>query len=412
MSLAAARTGAGVLAGALAGRSGAGLGKADLDTIEHLVASLGDLKGVAMKLGQIFSYIDESVPPEARRLLTLLQTDSQPDDPRVIEEVLRNELGKKADQILATFDPIPVSVPSIGQVHRARLPDGTAVAVKVQHPGIESAVRADFKAAGAGETFARLMPGGGRTIRESIEEVRARLLEECDYTLEAERQMTFRRLYAKHSVVVVPAVHRAFSTRRVLTTTWEGGVDLETYLAEEPSLEERSGAGRALFELYVGTLYRHRLFHADPHPGNYRFRRHGRVIVYDYGCVREFDAPTVSALAALSRAVRRDERGAMVEALESLGARHVREDRDFAAVRALLRGFFAPLLQSGAHAIAPGSALEIASILRDKRALVRIELPGKLLFLFRIRFGLYAVLARLGAVCDWAELEESFLTDV
>ncbi len=163
---AVSRTAASVLAGALRGRGGAGLARADLDTIEQLVASLGQLKGVAMKMGQILGYIDERIPPEARRLLSLLQTQSQPAEPQAIAKVLRRELGRDAGELFASFDPFPVSVASIGQVHRARLPNGTLVAVKVQHPGIEKAIRNDFRLAGAGEAFARTLPGGGVTVKQ------------------------------------------------------------------------------------------------------------------------------------------------------------------------------------------------------------------------------------------------------
>ncbi|MEO6324869.1 MAG: AarF/ABC1/UbiB kinase family protein [Thermoanaerobaculia bacterium] len=407
-AFAAARTGAGMLAGALRGEGGPGIARADLETIEKLVTSLGHLKGVPMKMGQILGTIDERIPPEARRLLSLLQTQSQPAAPEVIAGVLRRELGAKAEELLATLDLVPVSVASIGQVHRARLPDGTSVAVKVQHPGIEKAVNADFRSAGAGKAFARMFPGGGATVRECISEARERLLEECDYKLEAERQRTFHGLYARHDVLVIPAVHRRWSSRRVLTTTWEDGLDLESYLESGAHLAARSRAGEALFELFLGTLYRHALFHADPHPGNYRFRADGRIVVFDFGCVRVFDAPTVSALAALARAVRADDAGAIQDALEALGARHTRGDADFALVRLLLRGFFGPMLRPGPRAVDPGEGLELTSIVRDKLALMRLELPGKLLFLFRIRFGLYAALARLGSVCDWSKLEASY----
>jgi len=407
-AMAASRTGAGVLAGVIRGRGGSGLARADLDTIEQLVTSLGQLKGVAMKMGQIFGYIDERIPPEARRLLSLLQTQSQPAEPGAIASVLRKELGRKADELLATLDPIPVSVASIGQVHRARLPDGTLVAVKVQHPGIEKAIRSDFRAAGAGAAFARSLPGGGATVRQSIAEARERLLEECDYRLEAERQTTFGRLFAQHDVLIVPAVHREWSTGHVLTTTWEDGLDLEAYLASGADLAARSRAGRALFELYIGTLYRHALFHADPHPGNYRFRADGRIVVFDYGCVRVFDEKTVLALTELAAAVRADDPSEIRRALAVLGARPTSGDADFAALRVLLRGFFGPMLQPGPRPVDPGADLDMASVIRDKRALMRLELPGKLLFLFRIRFGLYAVLARLGSVCDWSALEASF----
>jgi hypothetical protein len=123
--------------------------------------------------------------------------------------------------------------------------------------------------------------------------------------------------------------------------------------------------------------------------------------------VREFDAETVAGLAALSRATRDDDGEAMMDAMEQVGARPPRKERDVAMVRELLRGFYGPMVEPGARPIDAAVPLEARSMLRSKRQLFRMQLPGKLLFLFRIRFGLYAVLARLGAVQDWRALEEA-----
>jgi predicted unusual protein kinase regulating ubiquinone biosynthesis (AarF/ABC1/UbiB family) len=402
---AAARTGASVFSGRLRGR-GDGLSGADLRAIEKLVTSFGELKGVAMKMGQILSYIDDTMPREMRALLALLQTQSQPTAWPALVATVEEDLGDRAEALLAGLDRRPVSVASIGQVHRGRLPDGTEVAVKVLHPGIRQALRSDFRAAGVGSSFARvLVPAGGGTAKGFIAEAKARLEEECDYALEAVRQETFGRLFKNHDTIVIPAVHGDWSTDRVLTTTWLEGRSYEAFLASDPDQATRDRVGRALFEFYFGTLYRHALFHADPHPGNYTFREDGRVGIFDFGCVREFDAATVGALANLLVAVREDDAEAIGSGLVELGARRPKKDRDLATVRGLLRGFFAPMLTPGEHRVEAGVAMEARSVLSSKRAMLRLRLPGKLLFLFRIRFGLYAVLARLGARCDWRALE-------
>jgi len=410
---AAARAAASVAAGRLRGRGGAaegseeadGLAGLDLAAVERLVMSLGELKGVAMKIGQLLSYTDDALPPEAKRLLGLLQTQSQPTPFARVAETIRAELGPRGDGLIDRLEKDPVSVASIGQVHRATLPDGTAVAVKVRHPGIEEAIASDFRTAHLGPMFARLMaPGAGATVRQVIAEAEARLREECDYALEATRQERFGALYADDDVVVIPAVHRAWSTRAVLTTTWHTGLDLEALLAREPSAAERDRLGVALFRVYVGTLYRHRLFHADPHPGNYLFPADGRLVLLDFGCVREFDAPTVAALSRLSRAVQGDDGSEIAAALHGLGAAPDGPE-GLRVARELLRGFFGPMLEPGPHPITGRTTFAAGEILRDKLALLRLRLPGKLLFLFRIRFGLYAVLARLGTVADWSALE-------
>ncbi len=404
---AAVGTSLSVVSGRFRGRGG-GMGAADLRAIRKLVTNLGELKGLAMKMGQIMSYIDVTLPPEMRDLMSLLQTQSQPTAFARVEETIRADLGDRAAALLEHLDRAPVSVASIGQVHRARLPDGTAVAVKVLHPGIREALEADFAFARIGPVFAKLMaPGAGVTVKEFMAEMRDRMLEECDYSLEARRQQRFGGLLAAVPGVVIPAVHPDWCAPRVLVTTWEPGLDLEAFLGTEPPQAIRDRAGASLFEVYFGTLYRHGLFHADPHPGNYAFRGDGTVVVYDFGCAREFDDGTIRALALLGHAVVADREAEIRAAFEALGGAVPPGDKAYAHVHRLLRGFFMPLLTPGPHVVDGAVNMAMGEVARDKRMLMRMRMPGKLLFLFRIRFGLYAVLARLGARCDWSSLERT-----
>jgi predicted unusual protein kinase regulating ubiquinone biosynthesis (AarF/ABC1/UbiB family) len=305
--------------------------------------------------------------------------------------------------LLAQLERQPVAVASIGQVHRAVLEDGTPVAVKVRHPGIDAAIRADFKGAAIGRLMARAF-APGVDVAEIIEEAQARFLEECDYALEARHQARFVELFAAHESIAVPAVHLGWSGPRVLTTSWREGAALEAFLQSEPPTQARERAGRSLYEFYVGALYRHGLFNADPHPGNLLFSANGSVTILDHGCVREFDRETVAGLVRLSRAVRADDERRIQDALRAIGM--PRPAADFDVTRGLLRAFFAPLLTPGRRAIPADRAVAIGETVKLKRQLLNMRLPGKLLFLFRIRFGLYAVLSRIGAELDWAALED------
>lgn len=408
------RTGrsAGALAAATLGNrlrgKGGGLAAADVDDIARLVERLGELKGVAMKVGQILGYIDPTLPPELRGLLSLLHTASPASPFSAVEATLRDAFGERAAELIAGIEREPVAVASIGQVHRGRV-GGRRVAVKVRHPGIEEALRSDFAAASIGPVFARLLaPGSGTSVADSIEEARAAMLEECDFALEARRQSMFRAWFEEHPTIRIPAVEDAWCAGPVLTTRWAPGLSLDAWLARDPPQAARDRIGAALFELYFSTLYRRGAFHADPHPGNYAFGEDGRLIVYDFGCVRSFDAPTVRTFARLVSAVRSDDLDAMVESFAALGASPPADAEGRAALRALLRGFFAPLVRPGAHRVEPGAGLAARDLMSDKKRLMRLALPGKLLFLFRIRFGLYAVLARIGAEVDWAAMESGW----
>jgi predicted unusual protein kinase regulating ubiquinone biosynthesis (AarF/ABC1/UbiB family) len=397
---AAVRTGAGLVFNRLRGHEGL-----DAQVLERLVMSMGELKGIAMKMGQILSYMDTTLPSEARELLSILQVRSQPTSFAAIESTLRADFGTRAQELLAGLVREPVATASIGQVHRARLPGGADVAVKVRHPGVEAAIRADFRSASIGKSFARLLAPGS-DVNELVAEAEARFLEECDYRQEAQRQSRFGELYAEHPALAIPAVHADWCSGRVLTTAWHDGVGLEDFVQRATQVEKDT-AGRALYEFYLGSLYRHGLFNADPHPGNLLFKAGGRVVVLDHGCVREFDSPTVAALAELSSAVRAGDDGRIRSALRALGVKKP-DGPGFEVTRRLLRGFYEPVLNPGVRPMEAAVSLDVREVTRSKKSMLQLQLPGKLLFLFRIRFGLYAVLARLGATLDWQAMEAEF----
>jgi predicted unusual protein kinase regulating ubiquinone biosynthesis (AarF/ABC1/UbiB family) len=395
------------MAGAVLGGKNAEPTERELKAMARLVSRVGELKGVAMKIGQIFSYIDPTMPEELRSMLAVLQTSSQASPWSSIEATLREAFGPRAGELLARLDREPVAVASIAQVHRAEL--GLPVAVKIRHPGIVDALRHDFATARSGAALGSLLvPGAAGTVASNVEEASTAMLEECDLALEAERQATFGRLFAGDDIIAVPRVIREWCAPSVLTSEWLSGRSLDAWLADSPTQAERNRLGIALFRFYIGTLYRHGLFHADPHPGNYAVLDDDRLVIYDFGCVRSFDAPSVAAFAALVEATRRDEREGIRSALAALGATPPKE---VSHLRTLLRGFFAPLLVPGPHRIEPGAGYEARVLFRDKRALMQLSLPGKLLFLFRLRFGLYAILSRIGAVADWAELESGWANE-
>ena len=233
------------------------------------------------------------------------------------------------------------------------------------------------------------------------------LLSECDYLLEAQRQTRFGELLADDDVLRVPAVAADLCGDAVLTTHWLSGQRFETFRVRASS-PARDRAGEALFRFHVGSLYRHRLFHADPHPGNYAFDDDGRTVVYDFGCVREFTAPIVVALARCADAVRRDHLADAFDALAAVGSTPPPSRDERAALRELLRGFFSPLMIAGRRRFDVGAFAGSRDLFTDKRRLMKLRLPPEMLFLFRLRFGLFSVLHRLGAEADWAALEQDW----
>ena len=184
---------------------------------DQLVHALGDMKGALMKLGQMASFMDQCMPEHLRTSLAQLQHQAPSMAPELAAKVVIDELGAPPTTVFAEWDPLPFAAASIGQVHRALTHDGRAVAVKVQYPGVDQAIRSDLEAAGLLIPVLRgLFPGVDAV--ELIEEVRERVTEEVDYRREADNQTLFAEHWHGHPHVHIPTVDRALSTRRVLTS--------------------------------------------------------------------------------------------------------------------------------------------------------------------------------------------------
>lgn len=251
----------------------------------RLVSTLGEMKGAAMKVGQMLSLQDALLPPEVAAVLRTLQKETPSLPLEMVEEQLADELGDPL-QLFASFEPEAFAAASIGQVHRAVLRDGRRVAVKIQYPGIDRMVEADL--------------GNLRRVLKSVvalvskvdfepiwQELRARLREELDYLHEAERMRRMSELHAGVSAIVIPRVVEEASTGRILTTEYEEGLSPDEACSAVTPQELKDRWGVVLFEFLLRGLLEHRLLHADPNLANFSFRRDGRVVVYDFGCVKE-----------------------------------------------------------------------------------------------------------------------------
>ncbi len=305
--------------GGLAGRVGASvvgeqirdLARADPagdeHRIEHLVKNarrivetLGELKGAAMKVGQMLSLHVGLLPPEVAAVLRALQQDA----PRVPFEVMQWEIEGQLDnyhQLFARLEPRAFAAASIGQVHRAELHDGRRVAVKIQYPAIDHIIKADMK--NLRVLLQALFGLFSKTDFDPIwREVSARLLEEIDYTREAENMRRMAELHADVPEIVIPEVVEEASARGVLTMEYVEGISPERACSEEFPQELKDQWGAVLFEFQYRGLFEHRFLHADPNLANFSFLDDGRVIVYDFGCVKRPSEKLVTGYAAVLRA--------------------------------------------------------------------------------------------------------------
>jgi predicted unusual protein kinase regulating ubiquinone biosynthesis (AarF/ABC1/UbiB family) len=289
--------------------------------VNELVEQLGQMRGAAMKVGQMISMVEFDELPEDQRqqLQAKLASlrDSVPPVPFAkLERMMRDELGGPLSQVFSDFEEQAFAAASIGQVHRAVTVDGDEVAVKVQYPGVAEAVETDMRNAMLLVPLVkRLAPG--LDSKSLFSELRERISEELDYELEAQHQRRVERLLRRHPFISVPRVDTALSTRRVLVSEFIDGVRFDAVRERDES--ERDRYGEIVFRFYFGLLYRNRIALGDPHPGNYLLRPDGRVAFLDYGLLRDLAPERVDAERTIARALRDKDAPALKSALISGG---------------------------------------------------------------------------------------------
>lgn len=377
---------------------------------------LGTLRGLAAKVGQMASYIDGMVPDSHREAyqtaLRGLRAAAPTSSLQQIRAIVEQELGVPLSERFAEFEDTPLASASIGQVHRARLLDGRAVAVKVQHPGIDTAIASDLENAGMIQGLVAV--AGPRQLNSGavFAEIKQRFQEELDYLLEAKRQTFFRTLHAGDPQIEIPEVIPSCSARRVLTTTLAHGTSLEEAATAAPPLRRRYAETMWRF-VFKGNLIGG-MFNADPHPGNYLFQPDGRIVFLDFGCVQPITGEHLAqAQAAHLGALRRDATGFSACIARLLGTSGGAYE---SAMIEYLRLCFEPLFASPFHINTAYVKSLVDFTLRMKKLVLTKDsgfVPPRegLIFMNRLQFGFYSVLAQLDVEADYAAVERRFFAE-
>ena len=403
----------------LAARTGASLlfSKQGTSAAGKAAEVLGNLRGIAAKVGQMASYVDGVVPEEHREsyetALRSLRSAAPRSSSSAIRAVVEEDLGAPVAELFAEWDDVPIASASIGQVHRAVLQNGQEVAVKVQHPGIAGAVESDLKNAGILEGMAIAFGGRKLNAGAMLDEVKERFREELDYGLEARRQQSFSALHSADPTIRVPRVWEDRSSKRVLTSDFVRGISLEE-AAESTPAARRAWAETLWRFVFKGNLVGG-AFNADPHPGNYLFQPDGQVTFLDFGCVQPIEGKRRADAVEVHRAaLLRDEAAfarATVVILETRGGRY-----EELAI-AYSRRCFDPIFDRPYRITRPYVASlvqDVKDLAMDARSMKAEEvapLPPGILFMNRLQFGFYSVLARLDVEVDYAEVERAFLVE-
>jgi len=300
----------------------AALERRQIEAAEQIVAALGTMKGAAMKVGQVLSFLDvgmvgEEYREEFQRKLAVLRDAAPTVTFRDMRRVIEEELGERLSDVFEEFDEQPIAAASIGQVYRARLREDVAegagrrsadgsrrvvrdVVVKVQYPGVAAAVRADMQNLGLIlRLLKRIAPG--LDPKAIGEEIRARVQEELDYELEASNQRTLARIFRGHPFIVIPEVITSLSHARVMVSEYVQGAGFEEIRALPQA--DRDRIGEILFRFYFGCLYRHGQFSGDPHPGNSMLLDDGRMAFFDFGLFKVMPPGALELEKAVARAI-------------------------------------------------------------------------------------------------------------
>lgn len=407
-----ARTAAGWLAGATIrglGRSGAA------EELRRAVAAraaegLGQLKGLAMKLGQVLSFAIDDVPVELREALEALQTTSPPRPFTEMAPVIERSLGRPVRDAFARIDPVPVAAASVGQVHRGLLQDGTAVAVKVQYPDVAAAVRADVANLSLIVRTVRLL-APRVDARRVARELRERVLDELDYVAEARHQAAFASRFEGHPFISVPRVISSHSGPEVLTSEYVEGLKYQEALGGGE--EARSRQGEILFRFLYRCMFDWGTFDADPHPGNYLFDRGGRRVTFlDFGCVKRLPAPVLRAWRSFIGARLDGDRAASRRHALTLGFIDASAGAGGDRVIDALTRLYLPFEREGPRRIPSlWSGLSVTDVLGRQFADVRqhLRVPKDLVFVNRTMAGMYMVLSRLGATANWWRIAREYV---
>src|SRR3954471_396564 len=275
-----------------------------MEAAEQIFEVLGQMKGAAMKVGQVASFIDTGAfPPEFQERIQAKLAELRDAAPRVrfdrMRKVIEGDLGERLGDVFDDFGEEAVAAASIGQVYRARLKDGRDVAVKVQYPRVAK----------------RIAPG--MDAKAMTAEIRERLTDELDYEHEAQQHRAFARTWRGHPFIYVPAVVTDLSSEHVLVSEWVDGIGFEEVKERDSATRDRFG--EIIFRFFFGSLYRNGHFSGDPHPGNYRLMPDGRVAFIDFGMTKRVAREDIGAEVGALRAAMEGDAAELHRRLGAMG---------------------------------------------------------------------------------------------
>jgi len=369
-------------------------GLLDDKNAELLFKALTQLRGTALKLAQMLGMELDILPEKYRKELEKSFHKVPPLNRVLVRKVIQEEFGKSPEDLFHGFESTAFAAASLGQVHAAILPDDTEVAVKIQYPGIHVAMESDMNLM---RKVAVGLPNS-TIVKQSIDEVHARLKEEVDYRLEAESTRWFRENLQVDGVMV-PRIYDDWCSERVLTLEFCQGRHLDDWLADNPSQALRDQVAQRLYDLFMHSVLKLRRMHADPNPGNYLIQEDGGIALIDFGCVKELSADFTEVLPVLLKAYRDDDPVTLLASYRALGMEYDSDDVYEELLRPFGQWLTQPVREDSfdfvEHADYTHQGKELIQSIASLSGVSNLE--ADFIFFDRTLYGLFKIFERLGA---------------
>ena len=373
---------------------------------ELIAKTLGELKGAVMKVGQMASIARDILPREIAEALGSLQREAPPMPYEVIAEAIEREFGAAPETLFRRFDRTPFAAASIGQVHRATTDDGREVVVKVQYPGVDEAVDSDLAHLRLALRASGLVRIKKQALDSLFQELRMRLHEELDYCNEADNVRFFHDYYRNNDAVVIPEVIGERSSQRVLTLSYEPGDHVDETTEYSDAL--RCQLDELLFRTVCDQVFHLQVIHADPNPANFAFRSDGRLVFYDFGCVKRLQPEIVAAYGDTIRSALAEDYEGVEAGLRRLGARNLEGPPVPATYYKMWRDILVGPFLGDAEFDYGNSTIHTDALKHVPGFLAKylpsFQPPAELVFLDRVVVGHYGTMRRLRAKARFGQL--------
>ncbi len=296
----------------------------------HLREMLDELGPTFVKFGQLLSTRPDIVPPDIIAELRGLQDDVSPFPFEQVEQVVESELGLSLERAFLEFDPVPIAAASIGQVHRATLPNGKTVAVKVQRPGAPRQIDSDLALLHQAARIAkeRIRALDFIDARELVDEFGRSIRSELDYRSEGRNAERFRRQWAGDRHVQIPRVYWSYTRERVLTLEFLEGIQVADVDPDVYTIEERRRLAYRMSETWMTMIFKHGFFHGDPHPANILVLPGDRIGLVDFGQTGKLTDDDISKLTRLFIDAANENVDMLPRRLADLGVRYPKEKEE------------------------------------------------------------------------------------